>query len=386
MINIKSKKNKSANGETTYFDYSLLFIIIFLIGFGMVMLYSTSSYNAQLKFDDPLHYVKTQGMATVFGFVVIAVLIKAIDYHLYGKFAVFAYFAGLVLVILVKTGLGMEFNGARRWLKLGPLSFQPAEAVKLIVIISMAYMINEMGAKVNTLKGMFFLFGMTTLQAGFLGVITSNLSSAIIVEGIGVIMIFVATKNYKPFIILGLIGVSAVALFFLYETKIASSFRLERVKVWLDPTNEKYINDGGYQVLQALYAIGSGGILGKGLGNSIQKMGFVPEAQNDMIFTIICEELGLVGGIGLIAMFAFMIWRFMVIANNAPDLFGAMIVVGVLAHIALQVVLNVAVVTNTIPNTGVTLPFISYGGTSVLFLMTEMGIVLSISRRIRHEE
>ncbi len=386
MINIKSKKNKSANGETTYFDYSLLFIIIFLIGFGMVMLYSTSSYNAQLKFDDPLHYVKTQGMATVFGFVVIAVLIKAIDYHLYGKFAVFAYFAGLVLVILVKTGLGMEFNGARRWLKLGPLSFQPAEAVKLIVIISMAYMINEMGSKVNTLKGMFFLFGMTTLQAGFLGVITSNLSSAIIVEGIGVIMIFVATKNYKPFIILGLIGVSAVALFFLYETKIASSFRLERVKVWLDPTNEKYINDGGYQVLQALYAIGSGGILGKGLGNSIQKMGFVPEAQNDMIFTIICEELGLVGGIGLIAMFAFMIWRFMVIANNAPDLFGAMIVVGVLAHIALQVVLNVAVVTNTIPNTGVTLPFISYGGTSVLFLMTEMGIVLSISRRIRHEE
>ena len=143
--------------------------------------------------------------------------------------------------------------------------------------------------------------------------------------------------------------------------------------------------DGGYQVLQGLYAIGSGGLFGKGLGESIQKMGFVPEAQNDMIFSIICEELGLFGAVSIILIFLFMIYRFMLIANNAPDLLGALIVVGVMAHIAIQVILNIAVVTNTIPNTGITLPFISYGGTSVLFLMMEMGMVLGVSNQIRLE-
>ena len=146
-----------------------------------------------------------------------------------------------------------------------------------------------------------------------------------------------------------------------------------------------YPMDGGYQVLQGLYAIGSGGLFGKGLGESIQKMGFVPEAQNDMIFSIICEELGLFGAVSVILIFLFMIYRFMLIANNAPDLLGALIVVGVMAHIAIQVVLNIAVVTNTIPNTGITLPFISYGGTSVLFLMMEMGMVLGVSNQIRLE-
>lgn len=160
-------------------------------------------------------------------------------------------------------------------------------------------------------------------------------------------------------------------------------FRMNRFKVWLEP--EKYSREGGFQVLQALYAIGSGGIFGKGLGQSVQKLGFVPEAQNDMIFTIICEELGLFGAVSVILMFLFMIWRFMVIANNSTDLFGSLIVVGVLAHISIQVILNIAVVTNTIPNTGITLPFISYGGTSILFLMIEMGLVLSVSRQIRRE-
>ena len=139
-------------------------------------------------------------------------------------------------------------------------------------------------------------------------------------------------------------------------------------------------------MLQGLYAIGSGGLLGKGLGESIQKMGFVPEAQNDMIFSIICEELGLFGAVSVIFIFLFMIYRFMLIANNAPDLFGALLVVGVMGHIAIQVILNIAVVTNTIPNTGITLPFISYGGTSVLFLMLEMGIVLSVSNQIKLEK
>ncbi len=166
----------------------------------------------------------------------------------------------------------------------------------------------------------------------------------------------------------------------LVDLGLLKSYQLERIEVWQDP--EAYPQDGGWQVLQGLYAIGSGGFFGRGLGSSIQKLGFVPEAQNDMVFTIICEELGLFGAVCVILLFLFMIWRFMVIANNAPDLLGSMLVVGVMAHISLQVILNIAVVTNSIPNTGITLPFISYGGTSMLFLMVEMGMVLGVSSRI----
>ena len=159
---------------------------------------------------------------------------------------------------------------------------------------------------------------------------------------------------------------------------IAQPYRLDRVRAWLHP--EKY--KGGYQILQSLYSLGSGGIFGKGLGKGIQKLGYVPEAQNDMIFTVICEELGVIGGIAVILMFIFMIWRFMVIAENANDLFGSMLVIGVMTHISVQTIINIAVVTNSMPNTGVTLPFMSYGGSSILCLMFEIGLVLSVSKRI----
>lgn len=157
-------------------------------------------------------------------------------------------------------------------------------------------------------------------------------------------------------------------------------FRSERILAWIDP--EKYAQGKGFQTLQALYAIGSGGIWGKGLGQSMQKLEFLPEAQNDMIFSIICEELGLFGAIAVILMFTMLLWRMMVIANNAPDLFGALLVVGVMGHIAIQAILNIAVVTNTVPNTGISLPFISYGGSSVIFLLIEIGLVLNVARRI----
>ena len=216
----------------------------------------------------------------------------------------------------------------------------------------------------------------------------NNLSSGVIILGIAVVMLFVACKRYAIFLCS---GVGAFALIFtaqfwepfLEKMNILHAYQMKRIHVWLDPT--QYAQEGGYQVLQGLYAIGSGGLFGKGLGESIQKLGFVPEAQNDMIFSIICEELGLFGAVSVILIFMFMIYRCMVIANNAPDLFGAMLVVGVMAHIAIQVILNIAVVTNTIPNTGITLPFISYGGTSVLFLMIEMGLVLSVSNQIKLE-
>ena len=217
--------------------------------------------------------------------------------------------------------------------------------------------------------------------------ITENMSSAIIIFGIAVLMLYVSSPDYKRFILLGIVGVAVAALAVFVIVKLNESqsasvgVRGGRILAWLDP--EAYASGKGFQTLQALYAIGSGGILGTGLGQSKQKLGFMPEAQNDMIFSIICEELGLFGAVSILIMFLLLIWRFMVIANNASDLFGALLVVGVMGHIAIQVILNVAVVTNTIPNTGISLPFISYGGSSVMFLLAEIGLVLSVGRGIR---
>ena len=200
----------------------------------------------------------------------------------------------------------------------------------------------------------------------------SNLSTAIIILGIAVILIFAASPRYGQFVIMAALGAGFMAIFLAME-----SYRLERLAIWQNP--EKY--EKGYQTLQGLYAIGSGGLFGKGLGKSIQKLGFVPEAQNDMIFSIICEELGYVGA--CVILFLILIWRFFVIATHAVDLFGALIAAGAMGHMMIQVILNIAVVTNTIPNTGITLPFISYGGTSAVFLLIEMGLVLSVSSLVK---
>lgn len=200
-----------------------------------------------------------------------------------------------------------------------------------------------------------------------------NLSTCIILLAISFIMIFVATPLLVPFVVIGLIGVAGAGGLLLTQ-----GYRMERITVWLDPA----ASEKGHQTIQGLYAIGSGGLFGKGLGQSMQKLGFLPEANNDMIFSVICEELGLFGALCVLALFFALIWRFMVIAVNAPDLYGSMIVVGVIAHIGIQVFINIAVATNTIPNTGIPLPFISYGGSSLVFMLLEMGLVLSVSRYI----
>ena len=280
--------------------------------------------------------------------------------------------------------VGREVNGKKRWLGVGPLSFQPTEFVKIALIVCLSVAITHYGKRINQFKTMAFVAGLA-MPLAFL-VTLNNLSSGIIIVGIVFVMLFVASN--KKLIFAGCVALAGLVLAFagqigaaLTSIGLLHDYQLNRINVWLNP--EQYAQEGGFQVLQGLYAIGSGGLMGKGLGESIQKMGFVPEAQNDMIFSIICEELGLFGAVSVILIFLFMIYRFMLIADNAPDLFGAMMVVGVMGHIAIQVILNIAVVTNTIPNTGITLPFISYGGTSVLFLMMEIGIVLSVSNQIK---
>ena len=211
--------------------------------------------------------------------------------------------------------------------------------------------------------------------------ITNNMSSALVILAIAFGMLFVACPDYKRFVALAILGVAGSAALITYIVRSADQadlgFRGGRVLVWLDP--QAYAGDTGYQTLQALYAIGSGGIFGKGLGQSMQKA-VVPEAQNDMIFSIICEELGLFGAIAIMVLFVILIWRFILVAGNAKDLYGALIVTGVITHIAVQAILNIAVVTNTVPNTGVTLPFISYGGSSLFFLLAEIGMVMCVGR------
>lgn len=376
MNSRKASKN-IAGTRKSYFDYSLLFIVIFLLCFGLVMLYSTSSYNAQIKMGSSTFYLMKQLRATAIGLVAM-ILVTRIDYRVWQKFAILGYVISIISILLVLTPLGIENNGARRWVGVGSLSIQPAELAKLAVIIFLAYIISKNHKKIKKFSTLIKILVLVAPIVVMIVVITTNLSSAIIIFGIAIVMLFVASPKYSHFITMAAVAVFGAVAFILIEP-----YRFERVRVWLSP--ESYPLDGGYQVLQGLYAIGSGGIFGKGLGQSVQKLGFIPEAQNDMIFTIICEELGLFGAVCIILVFVFMIWRFMVISNNAPDLFGSLVVVGIMAHISIQVILNIAVVTNSIPNTGITLPFISYGGTSILFLLAEMGLALSVSRHIKTE-
>ncbi|MCD7818159.1 MAG: FtsW/RodA/SpoVE family cell cycle protein [Lachnospiraceae bacterium] len=347
----------------------MLFIaVLFLCGFGLIVLYSASAYNGQVRFGDSAWYFKKQFFAMLLGFAAMYGM-SSVDYHILKRLSGPAYILSLVLSGAVLL-FGSAYNGSRRWLSVGPLSFQPAEYAKPAVILLLASMVTAFSERGKS--------GRIMISSVFVAVLpivalvgTNNLSTAVIILGIAVIMIFISNPRYLPFLWIILAGAGFLGIFLSLE-----SYRLERLAIWRNP--ELY--EKGYQTMQGLYAIGSGGLFGLGLGNSLQKLGFVPEAQNDMIFSVICEEMGLVGAAFLILLFLLLLWRFMVIATHAPDLFGSLIAVGIMGHIAIQVILNIAVVTNTIPNTGITLPFISYGGTSMLFLLAEMGLSLSVSR------
>ena len=348
------------------YDDTLLVTVLVLVIAGLVLLTSISAYNGNVKFHDSFYYLKKQGCATGLGLVGMAV-VSRIDYHRWIPLAVPGYLLSILLGVAVLL-FGEEYNGSKRWLSLGPVSFQPSEFAKVAVIVFLSWLIEKNIKKMGKFKSIVLTMLTILPIVGLVG--ASNLSTAIIILGIGAVMIFTASPKYLQFFWMIAGGAGFMTIFLALE-----SYRLERIAIWRNP--EKY--EKGYQTLQGLYAIGSGGLFGRGLGNSVQKLGFLPEAQNDMIFSIICEELGLVGAGILIGVFLILIWRFFVIAAKAEDLTGALIATGAIAHMMIQIILNIAVVTNSIPNTGITLPFISYGGTSVVFLLLEMGLVLSVS-------
>ncbi len=365
----------------SYYDYSLLFLILFLVCFGLVMIYSTSSYNAERLMGDATFYLQKQALLAGAG-ILIMLLVSKIDYHLLIKNlpvirmkpVTVLYIMCMALQIFVLI-FGDERNGSKRWIDLGPLGgFQPSELSKIAVIVFTAYIVNIAPKRLDKFRG---FLRVSLFIAPLLGLIVKeNFSTALIAAVIMISISFVASRKKFYFIISGILlgAIGSVLIFFV-------SYRSDRITAWLNVETA----DNGYQILQGLYAIASGGIFGKGLGESMQKLGFIPESHNDMIFSVICEELGLFGAFALILLFILLIWRIFIIAINSTDLYGGLICTGVLAHIATQVLINIAVVTNSIPSTGIPLPFISYGGSSVMVLLFEIGIVLSVSNQIKGE-
>lgn len=368
-----SRKNRQE--KDSFFDYTLLFIVIFLVGFGMVMLFSVSGYESQSQFGNPFSYLKKQAIAAALGFALM-IYIGRKDYHIWQKFSFPLYIISALLCVGVMF-LGDSSNGSSRWYRIGGLSFQPSELAKVAVIIFVAALLCKVAPALK--RGINFFKVVLFVYPVIIAIALTNLSTAIIVGGIFFAMMLVVSPKLRYCLVLFAVSVAGGAGYAILK----GGYQKERILVWLHPEEHQ---EKAYQTLQGLYAIGSGGIFGKGLGGSMQKLGYVPEAQNDMIFSIICEELGLFGAICVIALFVMLIWRCLVLAVNARDMFGSLVMVGIMTHISLQIVLNIAVVTNSMPNTGVTLPFISYGGSSMMILLAEMGIALSVSRGIRLKE
>lgn len=385
-------KNKKGDGKKapirvkrvlSRYDFNLVVLVLVICGFGLVMIHSASSYRAEYYYNDSTLYFRRQALFLVCG-IVLMVITSLVDYRIYIKKIRFIRIRPIILLYLLCIGLhwfvffaGYSAGGSSRWIQLGSgFNLQPSEISKVCFVLGGAFVAERKRRLINTGSTVKNIFGICFLFILFAPILVpvalQNLSSAVILAGILACIYFCVSMDKKYFIfVIVVLGIGAIAMVF------AKGYRSERLMNYLHPETM----DPADQIMQGLYAIASGGLMGKGIGNSVQKLGNMPEVHTDMIFTIICEELGIIGGIMIIGLFLLLLWRIFMIALNAPDLYGALIATGVFAHIAIQVVMNIAVVTNSIPATGVPLPFISYGGSNLLVLMTEIGIVLSVSNR-----
>lgn len=392
---MNKKKLKKLFSYLVSYDMNLIVAVLFLIVFGLVMIYSASYYTASMSdtFNhDPTFLLKSQLKYSIVG-LVIMLIVANIDYHSWKRVAVLGFLASLVLIALLKVpGVGVTVKGATRWIRVPGLGrFQVAEPIKVAMIVSASSFISKYAGRLTNMKAFIGALIPTAFVSFLILKISNNMSTATIVLGITFLMAFMVYPKYWPFFLMGGAGATgAGVLIFFLKQKLASGdigsgggFRGARILAWLDPYS--YESDKAYQSLQALYAIGSGGLFGKGLGNSIQKLGRIPEPYNDMIFSIICEELGIFGAGLIILMFIYLLYRLYSVAQDAEDIFGRLLVIGVFAHVALQVVLNLMVVTSLFPTTGVTLPFFSFGGTATVFLLIEIGMVLNVEKRSRFD-
>lgn len=377
----KKKKRKELRVNADY-DYKLITCVLLLAGFGLIVLYSSSYYS------EGASMLVKQAVFTVAGLILMIVMAEFLDYRILKPWASVLYVLSLVLTMMVLIpGLGITVNGARRWLNFKVTTFQPSEFVKIAVILLVAGILSSYWKKLQKWQVSLVLALITLLPVGILFVVTDHLSAAIIVLVVAFGMVYIAHPKDRIMMLAALL-VLLLAVVLIYwivvvkEYHPGESFRYTRIRIWFDPFNEEYPNS--YQVREGLYGIATGGLFGRGLGNSILKEGFLPEPYNDMIFAVLCEEMGLLGAGMVLYLFLYLVIRIFRIGVSAPDKFGFFICMGVMLHIASQVVLNILVVTNTIMNTGITLCFFSGGGSALLFIYAEMGLVLSVAKRIQN--
>ena len=356
-------------------DLPFLVLVLTLVGFGLVMLASASSAVALYRRGDAWAYLRPQLLYAALGLVGLW-LASRVDYHIFHKLA--WPLLALSLVLLVAVLFMPEYNGCKRWLVLPGLgTLQPSEIAKFAVVLVFSHVISLNHDQMKRFSVGVLPFALELGVVAALMLLEPHLSGTLLILGIGAVLMFVGGTGLKWFVLAGVSGVAAIGAAVVIMPDLVP-YAADRLNSWLDPFADP-LGDG-HQTIQSLYAIGSGGAVGLGLGNSRQKHLFVPEPQNDFIFSILCEELGFVGACAVILLFSLLLLRGVTLAAHAPDRFGALLVVGFVVQVALQAVLNIAVVTNTIPNTGISLPFFSSGGTSLMMLLGEMGIVLSVSR------
>ncbi len=353
-----------------HYDYPLLFCIILLLIFGVVMVYSASQYSAQTR------YLLRQLIFAGGSLVGVLAISRTFDYRkLNNKAVALACVAVGIISVAAVMIYAASINGSNRWFRIGPISIQPSEFCKLFVILYLAYNLSQNSHKMRNLLDSMKAMGLAIPIIAI--VVVDDLSTALVICAIVGTMVFMVSDATKQLLILA--GSLFAMLCAYLGIMAAGNYRALRIAVWLNPDGA---GDAGLQVMQSLFSVATGGFFGKGLGQGMIKLGHLSEPFNDMIFAVICEELGLFGGLAIIILYLVMIWRILRIAINSPDIFGSLICIGTAVHVSVQVLFHIGVCTNFFPNTGMTLPFISYGGSSMMVLALELGLVLAVSRMI----
>ena len=374
----KSKRKWHIFSLANGFDMPFLIILLLILVVGLICQYSASYPYAYYWNDgDSYFYIRKQVMFALLG-VAAMLIISTVDYHILHYFAIPAMVISWVLLVIVL------FSGSdvRRWIRLPGIQFQPSEIAKFALILLFAHLISLNHKKMKTFTRGYLPFILILGITCGLVVIEPHLSGTMLLLAIGLIMMYVG--GTRLVYLLGTMGLGIGAVVYMV---VFRGYEQDRINVWLHPFEAYAANrDEAWQTIQSLYAIGSGGLMGQGLGNSRQKHMFLPEPHNDFIFAVVCEEMGFIGAVLVILLFALLVWRGITIGMKSPDKFGSLLAIGLTAQVGVQVILNIAVVSNTIPNTGISLPFFSYGGTSLVMLLAQMGVVLAISRHSRAEK
>lgn len=374
----KQKKKKSFINNQ--FDFILCITVILLLALGIIMVLSASAPSALSVTGNSYTYVWKQLIFGIVGLIIMLVVSK-VDYGVYKKYYWYIYFASWIILLLVLVpGLGQSVKGATRWIKIGSTSFQPSELTKIGIIVFFAGYLTDHKNELHDFKNGFVKpLCYLIPPIGILYVVQNHLSVSMVICIITVVIMFMAGCRLKYFVLTGVIAiVAAVGLVGYMQMSGSDSFRVDRISTFFNPWEDA--QGTGYQTIQSLYAIGSGGMFGLGLGNSKQKYLYIPEPHNDFIFSILAEELGFVGCLLVVILFAVFVWRGILIAMRTNDMFGSLIAIGITTLVGAQAIINIAVVSATVPTTGMSLPFFSYGGTALLLLLANVGILLNISR------